>query len=772
MGSFDGVLWCLAYILGLLSTAIASLPSRGDISLQFSWQELMPLVALVSAMLFLGIGTASSIPRIFRTAPSPRSWLTAGLIAALAIVYIWYRQPIPASNDISQFISPPIEQTASPSIPQPQNPPVTVQGVVENTPMVTRSNRARFWLETQQLQIKPEETTQVTGKLYVTVPLLQATGIYPGDVVKVSGTLYQPKEAANPSGFDFRTFLARQGSFAGFSGKFVSLTSRKFEDNPPWGWWQIRQRIARSQVFWLGSPAGELLSSMVLGSRAVDLPYEIKDQFVETGLAHVLAASGFHVSLLLGVLLFLTKKYSGKIQFVAGLLGILVFISLAGWQPSVARAGVMGFGVLLGILLERKTKPLGSLLLVATLLLVANPLWIWDLGFQLSFLATLGLVTTVEPITKRLDWLPTLIASLMAVPLAASLWTLPLLLHVFSVFSTYSIFVNVLSTPLVTVISLGGMASAVAGVIYPIAGSSIAYALNLPIWTLIKLVEFFSNVPGNSIAIGSISLGQMLFVYGIIILVWLFPKIHRYWWLMGLGAIAVMLIPNWYFQKQLFQATLLAAPKEQVFILQNQGKIGIINASNSNTRDFTLAPFLRQQGINSLDTLINLAPNSPSLQQSAKAIYQIDRTNNQVIENINQASLDINENLDFAGLNLKILNAQIPIMQLSIQSQNWLFLGRVTTEQRAEISQLFQQQEIKNINALFWLGASLPPEVLTKLETLKPEVAIASTNQVDPQTLEILQQSAITTYWTGEHGAIQWTPKTGFVTTLEQDNRI
>ncbi|NJL92157.1 MAG: ComEC family competence protein, partial [Coleofasciculaceae cyanobacterium SM2_1_6] len=661
MGSFEGVLWCLAYILGLLATAIAPLPSRGDMSLQFSWQELIPLVSLVLAVVGLGIGTAIAIPRIVRTAPSPRSWLIAGFIAALAIVHIWYRQPIPAINDISQFINLPIEQT-SPSTPTPQNNPVTVQGVVEDTPMLTRSHRARFWLAAQQLQIKPEETTEVTGRLYVTVPLLQATGIYPGDVVKVSGNLYQPKAAANPRGFDFRAFLARQGSFAGFSGKFVSLTSREFSDSPPWGWWQIRQKIARSQVFWLGSPAGELLSSMVLGSRAVDLPYEIKDQFVETGLAHVLAASGFHVSLLLGVLLFLTKKYAGKIQFMAGLLGILIFISLAGWQPSVARAGIMGFGVLLGILLDRKTKPLGSLLLAATLLLVTNPLWIWDLGFQLSFLATLGLVTTVEPITKRLDWLPTLISSLVAVPLAASLWTLPLLLHVFSVFSTYSIFVNILSTPLVTVISLGGMASAVAAVIYPIAGSSIAYALNLPIWTLIKLVEFFSNVPGNSIAIGSISLGQMLLVYGIIILIWLFPKIHRYWWLMGLGAIAMILIPNWYWQKQLFQATLLATPKEQVFILQNQGKIGLINASSSNTRDFTLVPFLRQQGINSLDTLINLAPNSPSLPQTAKAVYQLDKDNKQVIQTTTQPSLDIKETIDFAGLNLKILNPQIPII--------------------------------------------------------------------------------------------------------------
>lgn len=754
MTAASGVLLCLAYIWGLLSTAVWNLPARSA--------PIFQLAIPVLGTLVLGIGAAIAIPRLIRTAPTSRSWLMAGLVAALAILYFWYHQPSPAFNDVSQFI----QQLED----KPKSELVTVQGRVKDMPMLTRSYKVKFWLETQQLQLEPEKTEVVTGNLYVTVPTLQATGIYPGDEVKVSGNLYEPQGVANPNGFNFRAFLAREGSFAGFSGKFLSLTSRQFSDPPKWGWWQIRQKIARSQIHWLNSPAGQLLSSMVLGSRAVDLPYDIKDQFVATGLAHVLAASGFQVSLLLGALMYVTKKYSTKIQFSVGCLGLFIFLSLAGWQPAVARAGVMGFGVLLAVLLERKIKPLGSLLLAATLLLIANPLWIWDLGFQLSFLATLGLVSTVEPITKRLDWLPSTIAALIAVPLAASLWTLPLLFYVFSIFSTYGIFVNILSTPLVSVISLGGVVSALAAVIYPLAGSAIAYLLHLPIWALINLVNFFSNVPGNLIAVGKISLGQMLLVYGIIILVWLMPKLQQYIWLVSLGAIAIILLPNWYYQTQLVQLTLLATSREQIIVIQNQGKVGLIHSGKANTIDFTLNPFLQQQGINTIDTLVNLKVSTQKLNQKISKSYTLASDQNQSPLITNQEALITGQDIDCAGLQLKILDNIIPVFELGFKNEHWLFLGKTDVKDQKQLLQVLQNINLKDMDALFWLGENLSPNLL---EALESRIAIASANQIAPETLQKLQQSQTRVFWTGQHGAIQWTPQRGFVTTLEQnDSRV
>jgi len=423
----------------------------------------------------------------------------------------------------------------------------------------------------------------VTGKLYVSVPLHQANGIHPGQAIAVTGSLYKPKPAANPGGFDFQAYLAKEGIFAGLKGRQVKLPEQQTEFK--WGWWAVRQRIIRSQIAWLGSPEGPLLSSIVLGHQAVDLPYDIQDQFVQVGLAHAIVASGFKVSLILGLLLAMTRRLSQRVQFSLGTAALITYVGLTGFHPPVLRAAVMGFGALIALVVQRKRKPLGSLLVAATLMLLLNPLWIWDIGFELSFLATLGLMVTVPPLIKRLDWLPPAIASLIAVPITASIWTLPLQLQVFSVVPIYSIVVNILTTPLISIISIGGMLSALAGLIWPLAGSALAWLLYYPIHALIAIVQFFCQLPGNSVAVGRISVLQLSALYGLSCLVWLQPWWQRRWWLAGLVAIGLVLIPVWQTQSSVFRVTVLAATAEPVLVIQDHGQVTLVQFGRSNAPD-------------------------------------------------------------------------------------------------------------------------------------------------------------------------------------------
>mgnify|MGYP000692190394 CR=1 FL=1 len=188
-----------------------------------------------------------------------------------------------------------------------------VEGRVTSLPRLTRSQKSQFWLEAKR--IAPiGEGKPVSGRLYVTVPPDQATDLHPGQIVGVDGALYLPKPATNPGGFDFKDYLQQEGSFAGLRGKQVSI----LKSSTGWGWWQVQQRIARSQLAWVGNPEGALISSMVLGSRVVDLPFDIKDQFTRIGLSHALAASGFQVSLILGVILELMKRFSTRLQAGVG----------------------------------------------------------------------------------------------------------------------------------------------------------------------------------------------------------------------------------------------------------------------------------------------------------------------------------------------------------------------------------------------------------------------------------------------------------------------
>lgn len=279
------VIFCIAYILGLLLTSVT-----------WGGCGVIALGIVAASVAYVG-------KRNYRNKLAnfwyikPQLWLIAGGIGFLATIYFQVRTPQPGINDISRFITTSDRQEQ------------TVRGKVVSTPRITRNQREQFWLEANKLNIA-NVSKSVTGKLYVTVPLLQATGLHEGETILVTGNLYKPKSAGNPGGFDFRAYLAEEGSFAGLKGREISI----LETSSNWGWWAIRQRIMRSQAHWLDVPEAPLISAMVLGNRVIDLPFYISDAFLSVGLAHALAASGFQVSLILGVVLNISQRFSTRVS--------------------------------------------------------------------------------------------------------------------------------------------------------------------------------------------------------------------------------------------------------------------------------------------------------------------------------------------------------------------------------------------------------------------------------------------------------------------------
>jgi competence protein ComEC len=776
MGAVGGIILCLAYILGLLSAAVMS-----------SIAERRFYFILALGLGGLGLIAAVIIPRFWRTGVPRRLWLTAATLLFLAPLYFQLTVPQPGKNDISQFVAVATGGNAQEQI-------VTVRGKIASTPRLTRSKRAQFWLNANQFSEvagleKPARVGQsVTGKLYVTVPLLQATGLNSGQEIDVTGSLYKPKPPANPGSFDFQAYLAKEGAFAGLTGRSVGVGDERAGSR--WGWWRIRQRILRSQAGKLGIPEGPFVSAMVLGSQAVNLylPAAIRDQFAKVGLAHALAASGFQVSLILAIVGSLTGRLSARAKFGYGVAALLIFLGLTGPQPPVLRAVIMGIAALIALVQERKIKPFGSLLLAATILLLINPLWIQDLSFQLSFLATLGLLTTVPALIKRLDGLPPVLAGAIALPIAASIWTLPLQLYVFNVVSPYSILVNVIATPLITIISIGGFISALAGLIWPLAGSAIAWPLYYPAHWLIQLAEFCGQLPGNSVAVGAIALWQLIVLYGLIAIVWLWRWWQRRWWLAALMAISLVVFPVWYSKTTLFQVTVLATPGEPILIIQNQGKITLVNSGDANTVRFTVLPFLQQQGVNQIDwgvrccttrlvkgtdtqtgtnngwaTILERLPIANFYNEPA-AIDSISQTNLETAVQSRKGTyqtLAAGRSVQTGSTDVKLLDANLPALQLQIQGQRWLVLGNLQLDQQ---KQLASKTALSNLQVLAWSGERLTDELL---KVLKPSVAIASSSSVDPDTVTALRRNKTQLFWTNRDGAIQWTPKGGFETTLE-----
>ena len=708
----NSVILGLAYILGLLSTGLV------DFSPQLNrWQEVVIRIVILSLITLL---TTIFIRRFWWQSPPRKIWLMGGLIAIFAVVYLEIRTPYPSANDISNLLKNNVVNS------------IKITGSIISEIRLNRRENLQFWLEVKEFSLKNLPTKKSEGKLYVTLPNLAENQVYPGQEITVKGLLYRPRRANNPSAFDFANYLARQGAFAGLKGEII--IDKK---SPTWGVWQIRQRIVEAQIQGIGQEKGTLLSSITLGRQAVNLPAKITDLFIKTGLAHILAASGFHVAILLGFVLTITRNLSPKKQFIIAITILIVYGTLTGLQPSVLRAILMGIGALIGLLYNRQVNSLGSLLLAATILLLWQPLWIWDLGFQLSFLATLGLIITVPLLKNKIDYFPNLIAEPIAISLAATLWTMPLLMFTFNSIALYSIPINIITTPLVTLISLGGVFTAFLGLIYPPLGSISASILYYPLELLLQITTFFSLLPFSTYSTGKLSLGVMLIIYICLTLICFNIWFRQRWHLIGLFILTLILIPIIYQHLTLTQVTVLATKSQPVIIIQNRGNTLLINGEEPATARYTVLPFLRQEGINQIQGAITVN-NSAQFSTISESI-PIKKTLN----------LSQSEKFNLGEITGQLLEKNLFKFQVKNQSWLWIVNPKIPVNLSQEFSPL----------VLLWQGSNLDKQWL---ESIRPQTAIAVTTNLSRNVRNQLRKAGIKTYWTGRDGAIQWTAKNGF----------
>lgn len=754
MGMSLGLALCVAYLAGLLLSAIAGFWQWGILTI--------PWAGLVGGIVLVGWGSLA--PRRLRWGWQPVHWGCLALTFLLATVYITARSPVAGAQDLSGLVE------RAEAIGGHQ----VIVGRLLEDPRLNRDLKGRFLVSVEQFQVLNAQgalTFQmpVRGRTYVTAPLLQVTGLHQGQRLKALGRLYRPSPTMNPNGFDFSTYLAQRGAFSGFVAEEL-----RFQKATDWGLWRVRQRIVQTQVRSLGSPLGQLVSAMALGRKAVDLPTNIQDVFTRVGLAHTIAASGFHVSLLLGTVLALLRSRLGTTKLIVGSVVLLGYVTLTGAQASVIRAALMGLAMLIGVAMNRRVMPSGALLLAATLMLLVNPHWIWNIGFQLSVMATWGLIVTVPAIVRWLDWLPVTVASLLAVPLAATVWTLPLTLYHFNVFAGLSVVLNVVAMPFVTVISLGGIGSSALALISPLVGGMVASLLYWPATALWWLAQTSSQLPGSSIAIGQITLWQLAGLYAVLFSCLLLTRDRRTWFqpLLAIAFLALLLLPLGWQSLTQNQVTVLAAGGELVWVQQQHGRTTLINSGDRKTAFYTVEPFLTQAGVNHLDRAIAL-PWSPHYQEDwqnllsqipSRHLYSSDDTAAEIAAKGKFHQLHQGENRIAQKLTLELWETENPKMRLSLDHQRWLLWPRP----RLSPSHANQSYANMQSDVLVWSGDELSPELL---QAISPQVAICYGYELRESVERDLQQQGIRVFWTQRDGAITWRSRQGFHSYLARKHR-
>lgn len=249
-------------------------------------------------------------------------------------------------------------------------------------------------------------------------------------------------------------------------GAYVKATQSHRVSSDSAADWSTASRKRIGQFFRerLGRKNGSLLSSMVLGSRAVRVDRETKTAFRKSGLSHVLAASGFNLSILVASTYMICRAFclGARLRFLLSISVMILFLLLAGPSPSVSRAFLMGCILSLGDSAARRAHLPATVVSSAALMLALNPFDITDIGLQLSYLSTAGLILCAPSLldfTKKTTSQPLrFLGGVLTATLVAQAFVFPLQLFYFQQFNPYFLVANVLAAPFLPTISIAGFA--------------------------------------------------------------------------------------------------------------------------------------------------------------------------------------------------------------------------------------------------------------------------------------------------------------------------
>ncbi|HZI92454.1 MAG TPA: ComEC/Rec2 family competence protein [Thermoleophilaceae bacterium] len=318
-----------------------------------------------------------------------------------------------------------------------------------------------------------------------------------GTELRISGSLRKPKPP-EPDGFDLGAYLRRRG-VAGELQAETSVATGRRRGGPAGLVDAARRRGERSIAAGLERGPAALARGMVLGQDELIDP-ATKDDFRTSGLAHLLAVSGQNVMLLAALALPLLAAAgmapAGRIAVTVAL--VAVYVPLAGAGPSLQRAGVMGAASLVALAAARPATRWYALLLAACVTLAVNPRATGDPGWQLSFAAVAGILVLAPPVGDALGGLPRALADGVAITVAATVATAPLLAHHFGTLSLAGLPANVLALPVVAPVMWLGLLRVAVGQVPGL--DAVNYLLGLLLEPMLRalgaLATAFAQMPG------------------------------------------------------------------------------------------------------------------------------------------------------------------------------------------------------------------------------------------------------------------------------------
>lgn len=425
----------------------------------------------------------------------------------------------------------------------------------------------------------------------------EAKNLMPGQEVQFKGVLLPPKEPIAPGAYDFRkkAFFEKISAVGyGISSPHILDPSAKqgFKNKVLIGLTKLRHSLTTYLKTTIEGNSGAIAAALITGDRS-GISEELREDFANSGLAHILAISGLHLSIIAGIAFLIFRKGLSFIPWLAlryptkkwaavfALILTFCYLVLCDFAIPAQRAFIMTAIILLAVITDRTALTLRNVSLAAIVILLLLPESIISPSFQMSFSAVIALVSGYEILHKPLEtwrshcqrWWQLLLFYLMGVTLSsilATIATTPYIAYTFNRFTVHSLAANIICIPLLSFIIMPSLVLYLVTCIFFDSGY-LALFLHHTIRLMIEIAQTISLWPGSTLLVPSIS-PQLLLLFTLSFL-WICLWKTSWRWGGGLGLVVTFVLASLQNKPDIF----ITGDKKLICILDSQGR-GWVNS--------------------------------------------------------------------------------------------------------------------------------------------------------------------------------------------------
>jgi competence protein ComEC len=420
---------------------------------------------------------------------------------------------------------------------------LVVEGIISQNPE-TSDDKTELTVSTSRI-IRDDVIVPVEGLVLLSVK--NPVSIKYGDYVRFRARLKTPHNFNNPGGFDYEKHLRHRSiSVRGFIQEPAEIVVLRENQGDIFRSHLERFRGKLKKIIRENSPSpeGEIIQAMILGDQR-DIPKDVMEKFNKTGTTHIIAISGFNIGIVALFSLFIVRsimKFSAyllltyninAISTMVALIPVVMYTFIAGMGMSVVRATIMAVVFMMAIIAGKERNLYNTLAFAAFVILAISPHALFDISFQLSFVA----VWFILYITPRFTaWIPKIsgetrsqhtlfttktlrnILVFFVVSVSATIGTLPLIVFYFNRVSTVVLLANLLVVPVMGVIAIPLCTAIILAAMFSSALASLfVYISNFFIWLSVTMVDYLASLPGSFFFMSTPSLTEIILYYGFII---------------------------------------------------------------------------------------------------------------------------------------------------------------------------------------------------------------------------------------------------------------